>query len=334
MPANKTIRYRAMYGGYQAGDSLDAIAAEYRTPVDEIVREFMERGWEVRPADRPPEVAPKRRGRKPSAEPKAPKVPGAKRGRRGVPEDVVAKMEERYAAGRTLAEVAEEFHVSPATVGNVFKRAGIDIRARGTRSWPPELAQAMHALYESGHTIGMLADEYKLTPAQVRSCFKHHGLGLKAQTQKSQPTRDSATVRALYARFEGGEELDAIAVSQDVALGQLKRWFLLHHLPIQRFGRPMTKPAVPRPVVPVAEASEPVSSEPAGPSLMTDAPENLVEREQLASGMYELFLEGYSMSEIAAAYSTTAGVVQRLFAEFGMATAMPQRGAQGRSRRG
>lgn len=317
MPANKAQRLQIMYSDYQSGKTLEAVADDFHMDVTVMVAEFRQRGYELLPADRErfPVIAAPRRGRPPrKGEDGTPRERGKPGRKPRYTPDIVQLMYARYEEGKTLAEIAKEFGASPATVGNLFKRAALGIRRRGTRLWPEEYARELHARYEAGEALATIAADQDMTVAQVRKCLRQHGFDVKKSTAKAVPlVKDESFVRALYGRFEAGEELEEIAESAELTVPQIKRMFMLHHLPLRRLSPviPMKRPA------PEPQAAP--DSTPAGPAPLLEAPDDPVEREHLARQMYALFEEGHSLPDIAVLFRSSAGLVQQLFAEYGFA---------------
>jgi|GEM_PF-4045338 len=241
MPASKSMRLKAMYGLYAGGRSLEQVAEEFGYQVPEMLLEFQQRGFALLPADKDrfPVVVP---AGKPA------KIPG-KRGRKSSHDTAqITAMYERYENGKTLAEVAEEFKVSPATIGNLFRRAGMVIRPRGTRNWPTEVAQAMYARYEAGEAMSVIGESYDMTGTQVRQCFRQHGFEIKTAPPKPQFADDESRIRGLWELFDGGMELDAVAAKANLTVGQVRALFQLHHLPLKRLtftSAPVRKPLIP-----------------------------------------------------------------------------------------
>lgn len=238
------MRLKAMYSVYESGRSLEQVAEEFGYSVPDMLQEFRQRGFALLRGDteRFP-VAP------PAA--KIAKVPG-KRGRKPSHDTAqIQTMYERYENGRTLAEVAEDFKVSPATIGNLFRRAGLVIRPRGTRNWPIEVAQAMYARYEAGEPMSVIGESYDMTGTQVRQCFRHHGMELRTTPPKPAFADDESRIRGLWELFDGGMELEAVAAKANLTVGQLRALFQLHHLPLKRLtftspsATPIRKPVLP-----------------------------------------------------------------------------------------
>lgn len=327
-----------MYADYWGGRALEEVANDFGMPLKEMLQEFHQRLLPLREADAvrfPPPPPPEPGSRT-----------GNPRGRKSTYNDeLVQAMYARYEAGATLGEIGTEYKVSPVTVGNFFRRAGYQIRPRGTRAWPADLARAMYDRYKAGEPMALLADEYRLSINQMRSCFKQHGLGIKAAASKPQLAEDESKVRAYWERFDAGEELEDVAKLAQLTVGQLRALFQLHHLPLRRLSTVQAKPKtrsatatsvretvpakattgsrrVPRlggaVSVPTEAAPEPPApAEPEGP--MLEAPEDPHERERIAMQMYSLYEEGKSFSDIAVVFRTSAGLVQQLFGEFHLA---------------
>ena len=129
-------------------------------------------------------------------------------------------MYELYAQGATLAQVGEQFGVSPSHVSKLFKGAGLKVRRRGTSrtSRTRPLIPEMYALYEQGASLREVGEQFGISMGYVGNLFKDAGLTTRAAPAANRTPE-------MYALYEQGATLQEVGDEFGVSRERVRQVF-------------------------------------------------------------------------------------------------------------
>jgi DNA-directed RNA polymerase specialized sigma24 family protein len=90
--------------------------------------------------------------------------------------DQVERLVERYKAGATTYQLAEEFGCNRNTVSDHLKRAGVKLRRSGL---PPEEVERAIELYESGFSLESVGERFGVTGDTVAARLREQGVRIR-----------------------------------------------------------------------------------------------------------------------------------------------------------
>jgi len=204
-----------LYDAYRRGASLDDIAKRFRIGRRTVRRLFAEAGYDLRSS-------------------------GETRLVRGSVEheSQLEEMHGLYRSGASLAEVGERFGLAPERVSQLFRRAGLSVRAGGpiTPDLPP--AEQLHEVYRAGATLTEVAERYGVTRHRVREAFIQAGLPIRSpgESLALRSRRNPHPVKEMYALYQTGLSVERVAPRFGLSPSRVRQLFSEAGLPIRSRG--------------------------------------------------------------------------------------------------
>lgn len=96
-----------------------------------------------------------------------------------MPATTIKRLVKAYKAGRTLNELAAEFHIHRTTVRSHLERAGLPRRRVGRKLTEQEVEQAVK-FYGEGWSLVELGQHFRVDDETVRQALRRVGVKLRA----------------------------------------------------------------------------------------------------------------------------------------------------------
>jgi len=165
---------------------------------------------------------------------KLPRIRGPRVGEKSsYPPELVRRVEEHYANGKSMQEVAQVVGVSAKKVWSVMHRHGIKPRPpnssirrkRRLKTYPSDLVQQIAEHYSSGKTIRQVASILGIGAKKVLSVMRRHGIESRpvGTYRRVRKTHQPELVQQIEAHYRRGNSMRQVGALLGISASKVRR---------------------------------------------------------------------------------------------------------------